>query len=76
MVIRNKKQYEKAVAELEELRAAWKKILNAQSYNIGDRQLTRASLTEIKTEIDEYESAIDAYESGSSMRRSRRAVPV
>jgi hypothetical protein len=39
--------------------------------------MTRASLKEISEEIQEYEQAIDAYETyGTSKRRSVRAVPL
>jgi hypothetical protein len=78
MTIKNKKQYETALAELEDLKAAKRKILKGgQSYAIGQNQMTRASLKEISEEIQEYEQAINAYETyGTSKRRSVRAVPL
>ena len=76
MTIRTKRQYEKALARVELLEKAWEKALAAQSYTIGTEQVNHAQLKEIKSELDELEDAIDAYEaSGSSKRKIRRIVP-
>lgn len=76
VIIRDRMQLETAKAELAELKAAWKKILHAQSYSVEGNQVNRASLKEIKKEIDEYEAAIDAFETkGSTRRRAHRVVP-
>lgn len=76
MVIRTKRQYEEALADLETLKGAWRKAVNAQSYAIGDRQLERPGLKELRREIDEMEVAIDAYETGSGKRRAKRIIPI
>ncbi|MBE5910897.1 hypothetical protein [Pseudobutyrivibrio sp.] len=78
VIIRNKTQYDDAVATLEDLKKARHKILvGGQSYTIGATQMNRASLSEITEEIHEYEQAIDAYETrGTSKRRVARAVPL
>ena len=77
VIIRNKKQYEQRLKELEDLREAKKKALAAQSYTIGSRQMNHASLRQISEEIQAYEQAIDAYETnGSTKRRTRRVVPL
>ncbi|MBE5917639.1 MAG: hypothetical protein E7273_12465 [Pseudobutyrivibrio ruminis] len=78
VIIKTKKQYEDALATLEDYKKARKKILNGgQSYTIGSTQMNRASLASIEEAISAYESAIDAYEStGSTKRRVVRAVPL
>ena len=78
VIIKNKKQLLEAKETLEDLKRARKKILvGGQSYTMGPNQMNRASLKEISTEIEAYESAIDAYETyGTTKRRAVRAVPI
>lgn len=78
VIIKNKSQLLEAKETLEDLKRARKKILvGGQSYTMGPNQMNRASLKEISTEIEAYESAIDAYETyGTSKRRTVRAVPI
>lgn len=62
---------------LDEYYEAESKILNGQSYTIGSRQLTRASLAAVQKKIAELEAELDALESrGTSKRRTARAVPL
>jgi archaellum component FlaC len=76
-IIRNAKQLAEAKEELEDLKKAKKKILQAQSYTTDVNQITRASLKEVSEEISAYEEAIDAYEQhGSTKRRAKRVVPI
>lgn len=76
MIIKNDVQLAAAKEELEELKKAWRKILHAQSYSVEGNQVNRASLKEIKKEIDEYETAIALYEeNGSTKRRARNVTP-
>jgi chromosome segregation ATPase len=76
-IIRNADQLAEAKAELEDLKKAKKKILQAQSYTTEVNQVTRANLKEVSEEISAYEQAIDAYErNGSTRRRAKRVVPV
>ena len=77
VIIRNEAQLKQAKEDYETLRRAWKKALLAQSYSESSNQLTRASLKEIRTEMEDYECAIDAYEShGSTGRRAALVVPL
>ena len=58
-------------------RKAEKKILQGQSYTLGSRQLTRASLSSVQKMIDQLENKIDALEQrGTTKRRLLRGVPV
>lgn len=53
------------------------KILKGQSYTVGSRQLTRASLAAVQDKIKELEAEIEMLETrGTAKRRSARAVPV
>ena len=75
--IRNTQQLQEAKEELEELKKAKSKILQAQSYSIGGNQINRASLKQISDEISELERAIDQYETyGSTKRRIKRVIPL
>ncbi|MCM1058326.1 MAG: DUF6148 family protein [Firmicutes bacterium] len=78
VIIRNKKQLQEAKETLADLKKARKKILvGAQSYTLGEQQITRANLAEIAREIEVYEAAIDAFETyGTSQRRAVRVVPL
>ena len=77
VIIRNSTQLAKAKEELALLRDTWRRILEAQSYTVDTRQVNRASLKQIESEISDYEQAIDAYETrGSTRRRVARAVPL
>ena len=77
VIIRNAEQLAEAKAELADLKKAWRKTLNAQSYTIGSDQLNRASLKRIEEEISDYVTAIDEYETGGCTgRRTLRVVPV
>ena len=77
MIIKSKKQYIQALADLEDLRTAWKKALAAQSYTLGGEQVNHANLAEMRSEIDNLEAAIDAYEtSGTSKRKFKRVIPM
>lgn len=76
-IIRNKKQLLEAKEELEELKRAKSKILQAQSYSIGANQLSRANLKEVSEQISLYEKAIDSYEArGTTKRSAKRVVPL
>lgn len=62
---------------LAEYYEAESKILQGQSYTIGSRQLTRASLAAVQKQINELESQIEALESsGTTKRRLKRVVPM
>lgn len=77
VVIRNERELEQAYIDLADLRKAWKKILTAQSYTMGDDQVNRASLARIESEMDAYNEAIENYEAnGTSKRRAKRAIPL
>lgn len=77
VVIKNRQQYEQAKADLADLRKAWKKILNAQSYSIGTNHLERANLKTVEEEISAYETAIDNYEKNGSTRcKGKRLIPL
>lgn len=75
---------ERKAKKLEELRErlglyrdAEEKILQGQSYTIGSRQLTRASLSSVQKMIKELETEIDVLEQrGTTKRRMCRAVPL
>ena len=77
-VIRNKKQYERALEDLEDLRKARKKILlGGQSYTIGSNQLNRATLKEVNAEIKETEAAnADWEQKGTTRRKAKRVIPL
>lgn len=77
-VIRNQKQYERALEDLEDLRTARKKILlGGQSYTIGSNQLNRATLAEVNAEIKETETAIADWEQkGTTRRKAKRVIPL
>ena len=60
-------------ARLTEYRTAETRILTAQGYRIGDRQLTRADLAEVRRQIRELELQIERREAGP--RRIRYGVP-
>ena len=71
----------KRLVELRERLAIYKeaerKILQGQSYSIGTRQLTRASLSSVQKMIKELEAEIDVLERrGTTKRRMGRAVPL
>ena len=51
------------------LEAERKILLSGQSYQIGDRTLTRADLKEVRAIIDDLTAQIDAMEQGSGRRR-------
>ena len=73
VTIRTKKQYERALEDLEDLRKARKKILlGGQSYTIGSNQLNRAALKEVNAEISETEAAIADWEQKGTTRRKAR----
>ncbi|MDF2908371.1 MAG: hypothetical protein K0R34_3692 [Herbinix sp.] len=56
--------------------AAEEKILEGQAYSIGSRSLTRANLSEVKSEIKELESKIYALETrGTTKRKVARIIP-
>lgn len=77
VVIKNAEQLQRAKEDYEALHKAWRKALLAQSYSESSNQLTRASLKEIRSEMADYEAAINAYESqGNTGRRAVRAVPL
>ena len=77
VIIKNAEQLRQAKEDYEALRRAWRKTLLAQSYSESSNQLTRASLKELRSEMADYEAAIDAYEShGRAGRKSVRAVPI
>ena len=60
VTIRTKKQYERALEDLEDLRKARKKILlGGQSYTIGSNQLNRAALKEVNAEIILFGKTVD-----------------
>lgn len=80
VIIRNKSQLLEAKETLEDLKRARKKILvGGQSYTAAGNQLSlsRVDFAELSRTIEDYEAAIDAYEThGSSKRRTVRAVPL
>jgi hypothetical protein len=69
------------LAEAQRLRAAYLAALEAiatgQSYTIGTRTLTRASLAEVSKKFAEYDQLVDALTNGSSGSvRVYRPTPV
>ena len=79
VIIRNKKDYDRACSHRDLLQSAWEKIVGgAQSYIIVGQQLTRANLSRIESELDAYNEAIANYEDhGTSKRRTaRRIIPL
>lgn len=77
VIIRNQTQLAQAKEDLELLRKSWRKILQAQSYSLGDQQINRASLKQISEQISDYETAIAAYEeNGTGKRKMARFVPL
>ena len=64
-------------ARLEKYYRAEEMILNAQSYELDSRTLTRADLGTVQNMIQKLEGEIAAIESrGSTKRRVRRVVPL
>jgi division protein CdvB (Snf7/Vps24/ESCRT-III family) len=56
--------------------AAEEKILEGQAYSIGSRSLTRANLSEVKSQIKELEAKIYALETrGTTRRKVARIIP-
>ena len=56
---------------------AEEKILNAQSYSLGSRTLTRANLKEVQSKIKELENQIDSLKKhGTTKSRIVRVVPL
>lgn len=77
VTIHSQEQLLRAKEDYEDLHTAWKKALLAQSYSDGYNELARASLKELRAELDEYEAAIAAYEqNGTTKRRTARFVPL
>lgn len=78
VIIKNKSQLAEAKEDLELMKKARRKILaGGQSYTMGPGQVNRANLAEITKEIEEYEAAIDAYETnGTSKRKGKRVIPL
>ena len=72
-----KKRLEELKERLDIYKNAEQKILQGQSYTIGSRQLTRASLPSVQKMIKELEAEIDVLEQrGTKKRRMCRAVPL
>ena len=72
-----KEKIEKKKARLQMYYAAEEAILGgAQSYSMGSRTLTRASLSEIKGMISSLEEEIDALEKQMNGRKARKAFAV
>ena len=72
---RNAEKLAERREELKDVNAAIKMILGgAQSYTIGSRSLTRASLAELRKWKKELEDEIAALSGGSG--RFRRVVPI
>lgn len=61
---------------LKEYLNAQTKILKGQSYQMGDRQLTRANLREVREGIDYWQGWVDRLAPSRRLRpRTRRAIP-
>lgn len=65
-------------AALTRLRAAYVALIDGgvKSYMVDDRQLTRFDLPELKKEIGELESEIDALENALANKRPRKAFGI
>lgn len=65
-------------AALTRLRAAYVALIDGgvKSYMVDDRQLTRFDLPELKKEIGELESEIDALENALENKRPRKAFGI
>ena len=61
------------IERLELYYEAERKVLRGQSYTLGNRQLTRANLSEIQKAIKDLENALEQLE-GRSRGFSRRVV--
>lgn len=73
----NEKRMDALWERLEIYRDAEPKILQGQSYAIGSRQLTRASLSSVQKMIKELETEIATLEQrGTTKRCMRRVVPL
>lgn len=55
---------------------AEKAVATGQSYKIGSRSLTRASLSDIAERIKYWRNVVEKLESGRKGRRVMRAVPM
>lgn len=66
---------EEAKANLKMWLDAERAVASGQSYRIGTRSLTRASLSEIADRIRYWRNEIDRLESGRKGARVMRAVP-
>lgn len=51
-------------------------LATSQSYKIGSRTLTRASLADVRAQIDYWQSKVNDLENGGNGRRMIRAMPV
>lgn len=66
---------DEARANLQMWLEAEKAVATGQSYQIGTRKLTRASLSDIAERIKYWRNEIDKLESGRTGSRVLRAVP-
>lgn len=70
-------QLEMKRKRLQQYYEAEEKILKGQSYKIGTRELTRASLASVQNKIKELEIEVAALEKrGTAKRKSARIVPL
>ncbi len=70
-------QLEMKKKRLQQYYDAEEKILKGQSYKIGSRELTRASLASVQSKIKELETEIEALEKhGTAKRRSVKVIPL
>lgn len=66
---------DEARANLQMWLEAERAVSTGQSYRVGTRQLTRASLSDIAERIKYWRNEIDKLESGRTGARVMRAVP-
>lgn len=73
---KNKEQLQKLRNRLKLYYEAEEKILNGQSYTIGDLTLTRADLGKVTSKIEELEVKISVLEKrGTTKRKVARIIP-
>ena len=71
-MLRNFEKIARAKVELEQINAAILAVLQAQSYRMGSRSVTKADLATLYKRKEELEDLIDA----GNLGRFKRVVPV
>ncbi len=70
-----KERLERYKRQREQYLRAEEAVLNAQSYKIGSREVTRADLAEITKMIEYLDQRIDSIESSGGKRQILRIIP-